>query len=188
MIGQDRDIGVDIKRKLSKLTSLLQKHRLPIKDPTLMPRHPIPELIDPDLPLSVRPPHPRDRDLQPIHRADRDHHGGGAAAATPPSAAARVRLRIGIVTIIISIALEEPRAMRGGRGVLHLHGEPGAREDGAGFAEGVRDLVCVDGVEGGADADAVLVARGLVDDDELWLLRVGDVGEEGEAVVIAGGF
>lgn len=68
---------------------------------------------------------------------------------------------------------------------MHLQREPAARVDGVGLAERVRDLVDVDGVEGDADADARVLGR-VLDEDELALLALAEVAEEGDVVVVVG--
>ena len=154
-----------------RLTRFLEEHGFPIEDAALVPRHAVAQLVDADLPLAGRPAHARDGDL-----ADAGDGDKGAGAAT----AARVHL-----DTIVVVILEETYAVGRRRRVLHLHGEPGARVHGAALAEGVRDLVGVDGVEGRTDADALLLS-GLVDDDKLGLLGLGYITEEGEVVVVLG--
>ena len=152
-------------------TRFLEEHGLPIEHAALVPRHAVAQLVDADLPLAGCPAHAWDGDL-----ADAGDGDEGAGATT----GARVHLNA-----IIVVVLEEADAVGRWRRVLHLHREPGARVHGAALAEGVRDLVRVDCVEGSADADALLLGR-LVDDDELGLLGLGDVAEEGEVVVVLG--
>lgn len=136
-----------------------------------MPCHPVAQLIDSDLLLTDSPPRARDADITDAGDGD----SGAAASAT----SARVRLSV------VVVVLEEADSVGRWRGILHLHGEPGAGEDGAALAEGVGNLVRVHGIEGGTDADALLLG-GLIDDNELGLLGLGDVAEEGQAVLVLG--
>ena len=136
-----------------------------------MPRHAVPELIDLDLPLAITSAHARDSDLaNAVHHRNGDH--GAAATNTAPSD-----------LDVIIIAVKKATAMSRGRGILHLHGEPGTGIHGAALAKGVGDLVGIDSVKRGADTDALLLSR-LIDDDKLGLLGLGDVAEEGEAVFV----
>lgn len=158
-------------KKGEKLTSFLQKHRLICKRPTLMPRHPIPQIIQLNLLTPLTLPHPRRSNLSlpPIRQRHRNH-----SASSP--GAPRLNIRIDI------IVLKKATAMRGRRRGLHLHREPGARIHRVTFAEGVRDLVDIDRVESDADADAAAL-DGVFDEDEFALLGFGEVAEEGCAIV-----
>jgi hypothetical protein len=138
-----------------------------------VPSHAEPELVDLDLPVAFAPSHAWNGNL--THAVEYWYGDNGAAAthATP-----------GDIDVVV-VAVEESCAVGRGRGVLHLHGEPGAWVYGAALAEGVWYLVGVDGVKGGADANALLLSR-FIDDDELGLLGFGDIAEEGEGVVNLG--
>lgn len=140
-----------------------------------MPCHAVSELVDADLPLAVAPTHARHGELSAVDDGYGDH--GTASASAGAGAGAGFKVRV--------VVVEEAGSVGGWRGVLHLHREPGAGVYGASLAEGVWDLVGIDGVEGGADTDALLL-DGLVDDDEFGLLGLGDIAEEGETVVFFG--
>jgi hypothetical protein len=161
-------------------TSLLQKNRLVGKHPALVPGHAIPQLIDAHLLTPQALPHARRRDLglAAIGQRHADH-------GPPPPPLPRAHPGAHLVPVLV-VVLEEARAVRRRRRVLHLHREPAAREHAVALPERVRDLVDVDRVERHPDAHARVLGR-VLDQDELALLAVGQVAEERHAVAGDGG-
>jgi hypothetical protein len=66
---------------------------------------------------------------------------------------------------------------------LHLQREPGARVHGIALAKGIRDLLDIDRIKRNPDSDAPTLAW-VVDEDELALLRIGDIAKEASTVLI----
>jgi hypothetical protein len=66
---------------------------------------------------------------------------------------------------------------------LHLQREPGARVHGIALAEGIRDLFDIDRIKRNPNPDAPTLAW-IVDEDELALLRIGDIAKQASAVLV----
>lgn len=155
-----------------ELTRFLQEYGLPVEHSTLMPCHTVPQLIDTDLLPAKAPAHSRGAHLcrRPVGQRNRDH------SAAPTSAR---------VCVVVVVAVEEAGPVARWRRVLHLHWEPGARVHGVALTEGIGNLVCVDRIEGYADADSLILGW-VVDNDEFTFLGLGYISKEGDAVIIFG--
>ena len=67
---------------------------------------------------------------------------------------------------------------------MHLCWEPGARVDAIGFAEGIRYLIDINGIQKHPHADPEVLLSGVLNDDEFTFFGIREVAEEGEAVCV----
>jgi hypothetical protein len=141
-----------------------------------MPGHSVAQIIQPNLLTPHTLPHPRDANLclASISKRNSNHH-----LAPAPRSSSGINLN----SIILIIALEKFRAMSGWWRGLHLQREPGARVHGIALAEGIWDLFDIDRIKRNPDPDAPTLAW-IVDEDELALLRIGDIAKKASAVLV----
>lgn len=147
-----------------KHTRPLQKQHPPLKSPTLTPPQPIRQIIQQHILFIPFPCNPRNRALPtlPIQRWRRHRY--------PPHNRSLI-----IIGIIPEVPLPGYHATT--RLAFHLHGEVGARVDGARHAVGVWDVVHVDVFDHDLDAGARRAAV-VVDEDEFAAFAGGEAGEE----------
>ena len=145
-----------------KHTRPLQKQHPPLKSPTLTPPQPIRQVIQHDILLIPLPRNLRNSRLAiPVQRRRRHRN--------PPNHRSLV-----ILAVIAEVALPGHHATRL---ALHLHGEVGARVDGARHAVGVWEVIHVDVFDHDLDAGARRTSV-IVYEDELAAFAGGEAGEE----------
>ena len=151
------------------LTGPLEKDGTSREHTALQPCHTVAEIVQLDLSRSSRLAHPRDSDilLAIVAHRDLDH----------PRTAASLSALCLLDAIVLDVVGEEVRASGTGRRALHLSREVAARIDTGALAEAVWDFVGVHPLQSDAHPKAGS-SHIVLDEDELALLGLGNVGEE----------